>query len=99
RRPDDPWLIPVRFDDCDIPDLDLGAGRTLASIQRVDLFGDRRDVGIARLVTQVLRLLRLRDQPVGPRLRRVIPGKPLPTMSGRDSTTLTIDLTPGEYIV
>lgn len=57
RRPDDPWLIPVRFDDCDIPDLDLGAGRTLASIQRADLFGDGRYVGIGRLVRAVVRLL------------------------------------------
>lgn len=24
RRPDDPWLIPVRFDACDIPDRDIG---------------------------------------------------------------------------
>src|SRR6185312_10969337 len=26
RRPDDPWLIPVRFDACDVPDLELGPG-------------------------------------------------------------------------
>jgi hypothetical protein len=52
-----PWLIPVRFDDCDIPDLDLGGGRTLASIQRADLFGDSRDAGVARLVVTVLRVL------------------------------------------
>lgn len=45
RRPDDPWLIPVRFDDCNIPDLELGVGRTLASIQRADLFGASRDMG------------------------------------------------------
>jgi hypothetical protein len=32
-QPDDPWLIPVRFDDCMIPDRDIGGGRTLASIQ------------------------------------------------------------------
>jgi hypothetical protein len=57
RLPDNPWLIPVRFDDCDIPDLDLGGGRTLASVQRVDLFGTGRDVGTARLVGAVLRLL------------------------------------------
>ena len=56
-QPDVPWLIPVRFDDCDIPDLDLGAGRTLASIQRADLFGERRDAGIARLVMTILRIL------------------------------------------
>jgi TIR domain len=39
RRPDDPWLVPVRFDDCDVPDFELGGGRTLASIHRADLFG------------------------------------------------------------
>jgi hypothetical protein len=26
RRPDKPWFIPVRFDDCNIPDLDIGGG-------------------------------------------------------------------------
>ena len=57
RRPDDPWLIPVRFDDCDVPDYDLGAGRTLASIQRADLFGPDRDLAAGRLVQAVQRLL------------------------------------------
>src|SRR5215475_12445937 len=32
RPPDDSWLIPVRFDDCQIPYRDLGGGRTLAGI-------------------------------------------------------------------
>jgi TIR domain len=58
RRPDDPWLIPVRFDNCDIPDLELGAGRTLTSIQRADLFGAHRDQATERLVAAVQRLLR-----------------------------------------
>ncbi len=57
RRPDDPWLIPVRFDDCKIPDLDIGAGRTLSSIHSVDLFGDRSSDGVARLIAAVLRIL------------------------------------------
>jgi len=57
RRPDEPWLIPVRFDDCEIPERDIGGGRTLASIQRVDLFADKREVGIARLLTVILRIL------------------------------------------
>ena len=57
RRPDEPWLIPVRFDDCEIPDRDIGGGRTLASIQRADLFGDRPDNGAARLVEAVLQVL------------------------------------------
>lgn len=58
RRPDDPWLIPVRFDDCDIPDLEIGGDRTLTSIQRADVFGAQRDAGIARLVATIVRILR-----------------------------------------
>jgi hypothetical protein len=58
RRPGAPWLIPVRFDDCDVPDVDIGGGRSLASIQRADLFGDHSDQGITKLVTAVLRILR-----------------------------------------
>lgn len=51
------WLIPVRLDDCELPDYELGAGRTLDSLQRVDLFGgDEQDERI-RLVTAVLKIL------------------------------------------
>jgi hypothetical protein len=39
RPPDVPWLIPVRFDDCTIPDHAIGGGRTLALIQRAALPG------------------------------------------------------------
>lgn len=64
RRPDEPWLIPVRFDDCVIPDLDIGGGRTLASIQRADLFGhEEREA--ERLVAAVLRILGRRSEMVG----------------------------------
>ena len=58
RRPNIPWLIPVRFDACKIPDYDIGGGRTLALIQRVDLFGDNREAGIARLLAVILNVLR-----------------------------------------
>jgi hypothetical protein len=58
RHPDDPWLIPVRLDDCDVPDFEIGAGRTLASINRADLFGPNRDQATRRLVEAVRRLLR-----------------------------------------
>lgn len=57
RRPDEPWLIPVRLDDCQIPDRDLGGGRLLSSLQRVDLYGDQAGRGVARLVATALRLL------------------------------------------
>ncbi len=61
RRPGQPWLIPIRFDDCDIPDLDLGGGRRLGSIQRVDFFGDHINVATARLVSAIHRVLRSHD--------------------------------------
>jgi hypothetical protein len=70
RKPDDPWLIPVRFDDCVTPDLDMGAGRTLASIHRADLFGESRELEVGRLVTVVQRLL-----------QRQAPGPPQPPFS------------------
>jgi hypothetical protein len=57
RPPGEPWLIPVRFDDCDIPDFDIGGGRSLAYIQRADLFGDNFDGEAARLNAAILRIL------------------------------------------
>jgi hypothetical protein len=65
RRPDDPWLIPVRFDECEIPNWEIGGGRTLASIQRVDLFGDRSGDNAARLVIAVRRILRVNSDTDG----------------------------------
>jgi TIR domain len=73
RRPDVPWLIPVRLDDCEIPDLALGAGRTLRSLQRVDLFGERREAEAARLVTTITRMLGL---PEGPLVTPVVASAP-----------------------
>lgn len=58
RRPDEPWLVPVRLDECDVPDRDIGGGRTLASIQRADLYGENFDEGAGRLVRTVSRILR-----------------------------------------
>jgi TIR domain len=57
HRPEEPWLIPVRFDNCQIPDLDIGLGRTLRSLHFVDLFGERSDESTARLVATILRML------------------------------------------
>ncbi len=61
RRPGQSWLIPVRFDEVEVPDVDLGGGRTLASIQSADLFGSKSEEGSARLVEAVLRVLRSRS--------------------------------------
>jgi hypothetical protein len=64
RPPDARWLIPVRFDDCPLPLFSLGAGRTLDSIQRVDLFGDGDQGQLNRLVASVKRRLLGRLSPV-----------------------------------
>jgi hypothetical protein len=59
RSPDRPWLFPVRFDECDLPDIDIGAGRTLASLQRTDLFGgsDTFSEAATRLAVAIRRRL------------------------------------------
>jgi hypothetical protein len=64
RRPHDPWLMSVRFDECKIPEFELGAGRTLASIQSADLFGASRDKEAEKLVAAVQRLFRQHASPV-----------------------------------
>ena len=64
RRPGTPWLIPVRFDDCEIPDWDIGGGRTLRSLQSADLFGDQYDRSARRLIETIQRFLDVPgDQP------------------------------------
>jgi TIR domain-containing protein len=57
RRPYVPWLIPVRFDDCDIPGIDIGLGRSLESLHRADLFGADAKTQRERLVELVVGLL------------------------------------------
>ena len=76
RRPSEPWLIPVRFDNCAIPDLDIGAGRTLATLQWVDLFGPRASDNTKRLVDAILRILGIESNRVGVQLK-LEPGKSL----------------------
>jgi hypothetical protein len=51
------WLIPVRFDAGDVPDWDLGAGRSLSDLNYSDLFGKDHLAHAARLVTTINRLL------------------------------------------
>ncbi|ROP38977.1 toll/interleukin-1 receptor domain-containing protein [Saccharothrix texasensis] len=47
------WLIPVRFDDGDIPQWDLGAGRMLGDLNYADLFGDRYVPNLVSLTTTI----------------------------------------------
>jgi hypothetical protein len=105
RHPDVPWLIPVRFDACDIPDLEIGGGRTLASIQRADLFSEGREAGIARLVMTILRILGLPADLAATQSAPTSKGEehsssatknPL-VRSGRNSKVLEISLDHGDY--
>lgn len=59
RHSGETWLIPARFDECEIPDLSLGAGRTLAAIHCADLFGSRYDEEAAKLIEVISRRLRV----------------------------------------
>lgn len=47
------WLIPVRFDSGDVPEWDLGAGRTLSDLNYSDLFGHEYAPQAASLVTTI----------------------------------------------
>ncbi|MGH8895249.1 MAG: toll/interleukin-1 receptor domain-containing protein, partial [Actinomycetes bacterium] len=47
------WLIPVRFDSGDVPEWDLGAGRTLSDLNYSDLYGDEYAPQAASLVTTI----------------------------------------------
>lgn len=55
-KPGRVWLLPVRFDDCDLPHFDLGGNRTLDSLQRIDLFGPNREANLGRLIAAVMNI-------------------------------------------
>lgn len=69
-----PWIIPVRLDDCEIPDRDIGAGRTLRSIHRADLFGPNASGNLERLVSAVLGILGRHPASGEASLREAVPG-------------------------
>lgn len=57
RPPSTEWLLPVRFSECSVPDYNLGAGRTLNSIHRTDLFGPSETLQTIRLAEAVKRIV------------------------------------------
>jgi hypothetical protein len=69
RPPSTEWLLPVRFSECSVPAYDLGAGRTLNSIQRTDLFGESETLQTIRLVQAVKRIVspeHMSEPPIAP---------------------------------
>ena len=71
RRPAVPWLIPVRLDECQIPDLEIGGGRSLADLQRADLFGANHAENADRLLSVIRDILELGPTTAG-RLQAVV---------------------------
>jgi len=61
RPPGRTWLLPIRFGDVVLPAFDLGAGRTLDSVHRADLFGEAADESKARLLAAVLKVVNPAD--------------------------------------
>jgi TIR domain len=59
RPPGRSWLIPVRFDDCEIPKWDLGGGRMLADVNYVDLFGDEYAENAVKLIEAIKKAMGL----------------------------------------
>jgi hypothetical protein len=57
RPPDQSWLIPVRFDDCQIPDRSIGGDQMLSDLHQSDLFGDDCQQKADRLVEAIRRIL------------------------------------------
>jgi hypothetical protein len=51
------WLIPLRLDDGDLPEWDLGAGRTLDDLNYSNLFGKGYAAEAAKLVTTIHRVM------------------------------------------
>lgn len=59
RPPGRSWLIPVRLDNCDIPEWDLGGGRTLRDINYIDLFGDDYAENVVKLIETAKQIMGL----------------------------------------
>ena len=59
RQPDQPWLIPIRFDDCEVPDRRIDSDRSLAYLHPVDLFGEHYLDNANRLTEAIKRILGL----------------------------------------
>lgn len=57
RPLDKPWILSVRFDECEVPDYDLVPGKTLRNLHYSDLFDKHYPAQIVKLVDRVKTLL------------------------------------------
>ncbi|MBM3236761.1 toll/interleukin-1 receptor domain-containing protein [Candidatus Poribacteria bacterium] len=61
RTTDQKWFIPVLLSPCEVPDIEIGARRTLRDIQRVELYKDW-EAGIQKII----KVIKLAQWPVKP---------------------------------
>lgn len=59
--PGETWIIPIRFDEGDVPDWELGPNRSLNDINRVDLFGNSYAENIVALTSKINKLMGAND--------------------------------------
>ncbi|WP_454149330.1 toll/interleukin-1 receptor domain-containing protein [Microbacterium lacticum] len=75
RPMDTSWLMTVRFDECSIPPVDLGMGRSLdRTIHRTDLFAERKTEEIARLVMAINRVIQASPGAPSPAVLEAVAG-------------------------
>lgn len=56
KQPGANWIIPVRLDDCNVPDLKIGDNRNLSRIHRIDLFeSENWKAGVRQIVEVIWR--------------------------------------------
>ncbi|WP_201437298.1 toll/interleukin-1 receptor domain-containing protein [Saccharothrix sp. 6-C] len=51
------WIIPVRLDDVNVPEWDLGAGRTLNDLNYADLFGSKYVANLVGLTNTISKIV------------------------------------------
>jgi HEAT repeat protein len=57
------WFIPIKLNECEIPDLDIGIGQTLEALEYVELYKDW-NAGVKRIIDVI--------KPITPELQRLI---------------------------
>ena len=55
--PDQTWIIPIRFDDVQLPKWELSTGRTLSDINYVNFFGDSKLTAASELTQKLGKLM------------------------------------------
>lgn len=102
RPLDTEWFIPVRFADVDLPNYDVGGGRSLRSFQYTDIFGAKKATGTMKVATAIRDMFHKAGTPTAaaaptpvsstPELRSILadPTKSPAVSSLVDATTVSV---------